>query len=366
MKRLRLAVVGVGHLGKEHARILASLPEVNLVGVVDARQEQAQAVAERCRTRAFTEHTPLLTEVDAAVLAVPTQYHHPVACDFLSRGIPVLVEKPITPSLDQADHLVDLARRNGTIVQVGHIERFNPAFEALRGKPLQPKWIQARRLCPFSGRSTDVGVVLDLMIHDLDLILSLVKAPVQTVSALGMTLLGGHEDLVTAHLTFSNGCVAEVQASRIHTGAVRQMDVWAPEGMVSLDFQRKHLTLVQPSQAIRLQRVNAKRFDSATVAALRADPFGQFFSKQECDCQDSGPDALTRELLDFLQCVREGLAPRVSGEHGREALALALRIVDSVQKHRWNGQVGGPTGPSDLPLPLGSLFTPPSATPLAA
>ena len=169
-QRLRLAVIGVGHLGKEHARILASLPEVDLVGVADANFEQAQVVAQRLGTQPFRDFWPLVNLVDAACIVTPTSLHAGIAVEFLRRGIPLLVEKPLAGSLTDADVLVNLAERHHALLQVGHIERFNPAFEALQRQPMQPKWIRAQRIGPFTGRSTDIGVVLDLMIHDIDLI----------------------------------------------------------------------------------------------------------------------------------------------------------------------------------------------------
>src|SRR5262249_55503510 len=188
MSRLRLAVIGVGHLGKEHARILAGMPEVELVGVADVNAEQARAVAARCGTRAYGEYWPLLNLVDAAVIAVPTLSHCEIAAEFLRRGLPLLVEKPLAANLEQANELVELARTHKTALQVGHIERFNPAFRELEGRPLQPKFVTCERLGPFSGRSTDIGVILDLMIHDLDLLLQLVRAPVAAVAAVGVSL----------------------------------------------------------------------------------------------------------------------------------------------------------------------------------
>src|SRR5579883_1099075 len=166
MARLRLAVIGVGHLGKEHARILAGMPDVELVGVADPNAPQAEAVALRCGTRAYADHRQLFDAVDAAVVAAPTAHHHAVACDFLRRGVPLLIEKPLAAELDKADEMVGLARRHGTVLQVGHIERFNPAFEELCRRPLRPKYVSCERCGGFTGRSTDVGAVLDLMIHD--------------------------------------------------------------------------------------------------------------------------------------------------------------------------------------------------------
>jgi predicted dehydrogenase len=355
MERLRLAVIGVGHLGKEHARILAGLPGVDLVGVADARAEQADAVARRCRTRAFADHRPLLEleQLDAAVIAVPTVQHHAVAADCLRKGIALLVEKPLASNLEEADELVALARRRGTLLQVGHIERFNPAFEELcRLKTLQPKLVHCRRLSPFSGRSLDIGVVLDLMIHDLDLLLALTGAPVCVkVSALGVSLLGGHEDLAEARLAFANGCIAHLTASRVHTGPVRQMEVWAPEGFVAADFHRRRLALIQPTDLLRQHAV-------APRPGVDLFAEGTHLQKREIDCNRAGPDQLTRELEEFIASVRTGAPVRVAGEQGRDALAVACRILESLRGHRWEGRATGPVGPTNLPPPLGPLFFP--------
>ena len=237
MSRLRLAVVGVGHLGKEHARILSQLPGVELVGVADPRPVQAAAVAQRCGTHAYADHRELLTKVDGAIVAVPTAHHHAVACDFLERGVSLLVEKPLAADLGHADELVALATRNSATLQVGHIERFNPAFEELQRRPLQPKLIVCERLSGFSGRSTDSGVVLDMMIHDLDLVLALARSQIRSVEALGVAVLGGHEDMARATVTFTNGCVAHLSASRVHPTAVRRMTVCGPEGFAAVDLR---------------------------------------------------------------------------------------------------------------------------------
>jgi predicted dehydrogenase len=309
MARLRLGVIGVGHLGKEHARILSGMPEIELIGVADVNAEQARAVAARCGTRAFSDYRPLIGGVDAAVIAVPTTHHHKVACDCLEHGIPLLVEKPLALTLDQADELVTLARRKGCLLQVGHIERFNPAFEELQRQPLTPRFVSCQRLSPYTGRSADVGAVLDLMIHDLDLLRALVGSLVAHVEAVGATHLGGKEDVVTAQLVFANGCLAEVVASRVHPAPWRRMQVWGPEGHACIDFARRHLTLVQPC---------------SPVAAGGGAPV------RVREVEGSGEDQLTRELRDFIHSVQTGGRPRVSGEDGREAMALATRVLQRV------------------------------------
>ena len=349
MARLRMAVVGVGHLGKEHARVLAGMPEVELVGVADVNADQANAVARRLGTTAYHDYWPLLNLVDATCVVVPTTQHYAVAAEFLRRGIPVLVEKPLAATLKEAEDLVELAHRHGAILQIGHIERFNPAFEDLERRPLQPKFVSCARLGPFSGRSTDIGVVLDLMIHDLDLLLALVRAPVRTVEAVGVSLFGKHEDVANARLHFANGCVADVTASRASPTPRRSMHVWAPEGYAHVDFARRHLTLMQVSEHMR-----ARAFDGATLTRLKEELFTRHVEVQELDRQDG--DQLTRELQDFVTCVQTGKTPRVSGLEGRDAMELATRVLSSIERHAWEGAAEGPTGPLDLPAPRGQLF----------
>jgi predicted dehydrogenase len=360
MTQLRVGVVGVGHLGKEHARILASLPEVDLVAVVDRDPAQAKAVASRCHTRAFTEHQPLLGHVDAVVIAVPTSHHHAVGQDFLARGIPLFIEKPLAPHPEEAEHLVALASRAGTVLQVGHIERFNPAFEELQQTPLRPRYISAERCGSFTGRSTDVGVVLDLMVHDLDLVRALNPAPVSRVEALGVAILGGHEDMAQARVTFADGCVADFRASRVHPQGVRCMHLWGAEGFAAVDFSRRHLTLQQPGRLLRQGGVDSRRLDPTLRANLRARLFEDFFEHWEADC--TGGDQLTRELQAFLGCVRSGARPLADGEAGLKAVELAQQVLESLWHHPWEGTPEGPCGPCHLPTPRGPLvpMLPPS------
>src|SRR5262245_32010193 len=254
MQPLKFGVVGVGHLGKEHARILSGLHGAEMVGVVDVDVGQAQAVAERCGTKVCPSAAELAKHVGAVCVVYPTEHHHAVAAQFLGRGIPTLVEKPLALNLEQANELVDLARKHRTILQVGHIERFNPAYEELRSRSINPKFVECERHGTFTGRSTDIGAVLDLMIHDLDLLLDLVGGPVTEVQALAATVFGGHEDLANARLTFANGCIAHLTASRMTPISKRKLRVWAPEGYAGIDFVRKSLTLVQPSEELRQRR----------------------------------------------------------------------------------------------------------------
>jgi predicted dehydrogenase len=363
MTRLRMAVIGVGHLGKEHARILAGMPQVELVGVADVNLEQAQAVARRHNTQAFADYWPLVNLVDAVSVVVPTSYHATVASEFLRRGLPVLVEKPLALDVASANSLVELADKHRTVLQVGHIERFNPAFETLTARRLQPKFIACERLGTFTGRSTDIGVVLDLMIHDLDLLLALVRSPVTEVQAVGLTVFGRHEDVGQAWLRFADGCVATVSASRASCAPSRQMQVWSPEGYARLDFSKRTLTLMQPSSEVRQHGLDPRRLDAGSLARLKDELFTRHLQTVDLTCNQQG-DQLTRELQDFVHAVQTGKSPRVDGSAGRDAVALAQRILDCMKKHRWESRPDSPAGPTHLPAPLGPLFE--ISEPLAA
>jgi predicted dehydrogenase len=354
MSRLKMAVIGVGHLGKEHARILAGLPQVELVGVADIDTEQAQAVARRVNTQAYTESWPLLNLVNAACIAVPTAEHAAVAAEFLRRGVPLLVEKPLAATLSQAEELHQLALENDTLLQVGHIERFNPAFQNLQARPLQPKFVRCERLGPYSGRSADTGAVLDLMIHDLDLLLALVGSSVRSVEALGVSVYGEPEDVANARLHFDNGCVADLTASRVSRSTVRRMHVWAPEGYARLDFGKRSLTLVQPSTHLRRHGLDPHKLDAASRACLKDELFTRHF--ETIEIEGGNHDQLTAELEHFVHCVQTGAKPRVGSAEACQAMALAQRVLGSIRTHQWLGIAEGPTGPRELPGPLGELF----------
>jgi predicted dehydrogenase len=352
MKRLRMGVIGVGHLGKEHARILAGLPNVDLVGVADVNLDQAQAVARHVGTQAFRECWPLLNLVDAASVAVPTSHHVEVAREFLRRGVSLLVEKPLALDVAGADELIAAAQESGVILQVGHIERFNPAFEELQRRKVQPLLVRAQRVGPFTGRSTDIGVVLDLMIHDLDLLLTLIASPVRNVSAVGFSVFGGKEDVASARLEFANGCVAEVTASRASAAPLRVMQVWAVEGYAELDFAQRRITLVQASDGVRRNGLDPLRLDPISRARLRDELFGRHLHTRVINGRAC--DQLTAELQEFVAAVRERNRPRVNGEDARSAVALAGGILAQIRTHAWGD--AGATGPLHLPPPLGLLF----------
>ena len=357
MKPLRIGVVGVGHLGQHHARILSAMPGVRLVGVADASPERAAAVAARCQTTALADYRRLLPAVDAAVIAVPTVLHREVAGAFLQRGIATLVEKPMAGTLAEAEQLAALADATGAVLQVGHIERFNPALQALDRLPVRPRYINAERLSTFTFRLTDIGVVLDLMIHDLDLILSLIAAPVRSVAAVGVSVFGEHEDVANARIEFEDGSVANVTASRASDQAVRKMRIWGVEGYASLDFAARQAKLVRPSDSLRRGRLELEGLDLGQPAAIKDHVFGKMLRVDRVACE--GPEPLALELEDFIAAARGGSRPRVGGEEGLRAMRLADQVLRSLESHRWDG--AGTPAPAPLLSESGSVLQGPHA-----
>jgi predicted dehydrogenase len=306
MNKLRAAVIGVGYLGRFHAQKYASLEDVDLVGVVDASRERAEEVAAEVGTAAFTDYHQLLDSVDVVSIVVPTQYHYPVARECLEAGCHILLEKPITQTVEEADHLIRLAEDRGLVFQVGHLERFNPAVLALEGVLKNPLFIESHRLAPFKTRGTDVTVVLDLMIHDIDIILSMVPSAIKLVNSMGVPVLSEEVDIANARLQFENGCVANVTASRVSRDAVRKIRIFQSDAYISIDYQARKISIF--------------RKDDGGVPV----PGLPNVSMEEKSFEQS--DALLAEIRAFVNAVRNGTAPVVTGEDGKRALELALRI----------------------------------------
>ena len=349
MKRLRVAVIGVGALGRHHARILSELNGVDLVAVADSQAERGQEVASKHRTRWVSDYRTLIDgqSVDAVSVVVPTIGHRSVAGEFLDRGIPVLVEKPLAASLDQARELAELATRNHALLQVGHIERFNPAFQAAERVVVAPKYIRCERTSTYTFRSTDIGVVLDLMIHDIDLVLALVKSPLRQCEAFGIGVMGANEDAVQARLHFENGCIADLTASRISPTASRSMTVWSASGCITADLHQREVKRFAPGNALLYGTPPLERAaqPGTDLEALKKDVFGQFVTTENLPVDTSGADALTQELSQFVDCVINGHQPHVDGNQALEAMIVADSVLDAVRKHSWNGQASGPVGP---------------------
>jgi predicted dehydrogenase len=302
---LRVAVVGVGHLGRHHARILATISGVELVAVVDVNAPRAAEVAAACQSRPLTDYRELLGAVDAVTLAVPTELHGDIALPFLSSGVHVLVEKPMARTIAEADAMITAAAKGSAILAVGQTERFNPAVVAARSVLSDPRFIEAHRLGTFPERSLDIDVVFDLMIHDVDIVLSLVPSEVESIEAVGVPVLTGRVDIANARLRFRNGCIANLTASRISRDRVRKIRFFQPMAYVSIDCAAQKLDVWRLVQS----GGSAPKIEGGEVTVESEEP-------------------LRRELVDFVEAVRTRRRPLVAGEDGRRALALAQRIAD--------------------------------------
>jgi predicted dehydrogenase len=310
MEPVRTAVIGVGYLGRFHAQKYAALPESSLIAVVDARPETRDKVAAEVGCRAVADYREILGDVDAVSIATTTPMHYPIAQECLERGVHVLVEKPITETPEQARELIATAERHGRVLQVGHLERFNSAILALEGTLGTPRFVESHRLAPFKERGTDVNVVLDLMIHDIDLIQSLVGAPIESIDAVGASVFSSGLDIANARIRYANGCVANTTASRVSMKMERKLRLFQDDAYVSIDLQQKVLTIVRKPPA-----------GTATVP-------GQVVIEERTYEQG---DALRFEIEAFLRSIREGRPPVVSGEDGLRALETAIRITEMVQ-----------------------------------
>jgi len=343
MTRTRLAVIGVGHLGRIHARLLAQVAEAELVGIVDPSPEARAEVAGQLGVPAYPDHAPLLGQIDAAIVAAPSRLHYSVAQDLLAHGVHVLVEKPLTLNVGDADDLVHLAAAQGLVLQVGHVERFNPALVAASGQVQAPKYIDAVRAGPYSCRSTDTGVVLDLMIHDIDAVLSLVHDPLVAVEALGAAVLGPNEDWAQARLTFAGGCVANLWASRVAWETQRSMQVVGCDCVARIDFAARKATVMRPSEAVLTGQIDPAALSPAERAHLKDHLFEEYLPVVELPIAETNP--LLEEQRAFVAAVRGQAAVRVSGAEGRRALDVAERVLARIAAHRWDGTSDGAVGP---------------------
>ena len=331
---LRVAVVGVGHLGKIHARIYAENPGAELVAVVDSDGDCAARVAEEHGCQAFTDLAELPGDLDGVSVVVPTLLHAKVAVPLLERGLACLVEKPLAANLSDADAILAAAERSGALLGVGHVERFQPGVRKVRQMGMEPRFIECHRLAPFAFRSMDVGVVHDLMIHDLDLILHLVDSAVESVDSAGGAILTEHEDVASAHLVFANGARANVTASRASLEPMRRFRMFSANGYVSLDFHKNYGIHISKGPEWESGREALRTLDPV-VLALRKDWITEkVLSVTELRLEGE-QRPLQAELDAFLGCIRSGEAPEVSGADGRRALELAERISAAIRGQSW-------------------------------
>jgi predicted dehydrogenase len=305
-RNLKVAVIGVGHLGHHHARLYSELPGVELAAVVDIAESRRREVGGRLDVPALSDYRELLGKVDAVSVAVPTVLHHQIAREFLLTGSDVLVEKPITRTLQEADDLLDIAAAKNRILQVGHSERYNGGVQALAQHVHDPGFIEVHRMGPFPGRGTDVDVVLDLMIHDIDIILSLVRSAVTAVRAVGVPVVSDQVDIANARLEFASGCVANITASRVTGERLRRIRVFQRDTYFVLDYASQELHLFRRAPA---GGTGKSRLNRVEIPVARKEP-------------------LRQELADFLSSVRNRRPPLVAGEAGRDALAVAARIIE--------------------------------------
>jgi len=302
MSKIKVGVVGVGHMGREHARVYAGLETAELAGVYDMDESVARKIAQQHKCRVFSSVEQMIAEVDAASIATPTSAHFSVAKAFLSQGKHLLIEKPITNTTAEATELVGLAKLKNLVLQVGHIERFNPVLQALEERLTRPRFIEAHRLSPFPGRSTDIGVVMDLMIHDIEIILHIVRSPVASVDAVGVPVLSKSEDIANARIRFENGCVANITTSRISPEKLRKIRVFQDDAYLSLDYQK---------QEGEIYRKQGEQITRDRIPVAKEEP-------------------LKRQLESFVRCVATRSAPVVSGDHATGALKLAAQIVELI------------------------------------
>lgn len=313
MTKLRTAVLGVGYLGRFHAQKYAAHPGCDLIAVVDADAQRAKSVAAELNCQAFTDPDKLIGLVDAVSIVTPTRLHHAMAMPLLQSGIHLLVEKPMTTTLDEADALIATAKQHGCLLQVGHLERFNPAMVAAAAEVSAPLFIESHRIAPFNPRGADVSVVLDLMIHDIDLILELVDAPLEQMDASGAAVISGDIDIANARLRFGNGCIANVTASRVSPKAERRMRIFQPNAYLALDLQNGILDI--------------QRRDAPDNAPPSMDQI------QHERRQAGSNDALADEIDAFISAIDNGSAPVVSGTDGRRALAAAIEIGQQLTRN---------------------------------
>lgn len=311
MEKIRVGVVGVGYLGKFHAEKYAGMDDVELVGVVDRNPARARSVAEKFNTTAFTNYQDLIGKVDAVSVVTQTPLHFPISKEFLENDVDVLIEKPVTTTLEEANALIDIADSRGPIIQVGHLERFNPAVIALEEVINQPMFIESHRLSIYQERGTDVDVVLDLMIHDIDIILNFVKSDVKKIDAVGVSVVSSYIDIVNARLTFANNCVANVTASRISMKSLRKIRLFQKDAYISVDYANRDITVV-------------KRDNNDSTGLIPGMDINQMNFTQA--------DPLEAELRSFIRCVSKREVPAVSGRDGRNALKVALSVMDQIKK----------------------------------
>ncbi|HUU40248.1 MAG TPA: Gfo/Idh/MocA family oxidoreductase [Desulfatiglandales bacterium] len=315
MKKLRLGVVGAGYIGELHAQKYSSIEDIDLVGVADIDFKRAQDIAHKYNTKAFRSYTELVPHVDGLSLTVPTVSHFELGNDILNHGVHLLIEKPITLKPEDADRLIETAKKNNAILQVGHLERFNPAIIKMESFISKPLFIESHRLNGFTGRGTDVDVVLDLMIHDLDIILHIVHSEIKEIEATGMPVISDKIDIANARILFANGTAANLTASRVSNKSLRIIQVFQPENYISVDCGKRKISLTQ--------FIVDKKHSTDDITSM---------IHKEDEFPDSDP--LGDQIRSFVKAIETGTGPKISGVDGKKALSAALIIIDRIKTHK--------------------------------
>lgn len=332
MTRIKTAVVGAGHLGKIHARLMVAQPLSWFDSIVEPFEAARQAASDEFAVDVYADHRDLLGKVDAVIVAAPTTQHHAICRDYLSAGMHVLVEKPITQTLDQAEELVSLARKNECVLQVGHVERFNPAWRLASAAIGSPTWMEARRTSNYTFRSTDVGVVLDLMIHDLDLLLSLTNSDPVDVCATGQAILGPHEDVAYATIRFADGLAASLHASRCSDQPQRTAQLYGEQGAASVDMNSRTVSVLRATEAQQDGVYALERITAEDRTRLKETFFQEVMKRETITV--AGTNAIRDEQADFLSSIIHHHSPQVTGEDGLRALSLAQEITSQIAAQR--------------------------------
>lgn len=327
-----VAVIGTGHMGRHHVRVYHELPDAELVGIVDLDATRAGELAKQFKTQAYTSIEPLLDRVQAVSVAVPTVMHEQVARPLLERGLSVLIEKPLAPDSHTARALRETARKHNAILQVGHTERFNPVVRSMGRMRVAPRFIETHRISPFTFRSADIGVVMDMMIHDIDIVLHLVRSRPAEVEATGVRVLAQHEDVANARVTFEDGCVANLTASRLALKTERKIRVFSEEAYLSLDYQKKSGIAITKDANLDLLKLARER-KASDLSQLAGVNFGEMVKVEPLQVDDVEP--LRAELQSFLNSVRTGAPPEVTADDGVAAVELAERIVAALKEKQW-------------------------------
>ncbi|MCH9022546.1 MAG: Gfo/Idh/MocA family oxidoreductase [Planctomycetes bacterium] len=336
MKKLRAAVIGAGRMGSLHSRIYSQMKQVDLTWIVDVSLEKAQELAKKFGGTPSRDPNEIIDTVDVVTIAVPTEFHVEVAEPFLRRSKAVLVEKPLASTLPEARHLLELARKNNCTLQVGYSERFNPVAQAMRDLNIIPRYMESHRVSPFTFRSTDVGVVLDMMIHDIDIMLSFAQSPVKDIQAVGVNVLGAHEDIANVRLTFENGCIANLTASRLAMKTERRVRIFNEDAYLSLDFLQKTGIMIRKDDNIDMFKMIRQRLGPNNDMDLKDMDWTDLVRIETLEIDDREPLQLEQEA--FVQAAIDGKPPQVSAQDAVAAMELADRIVNAIQQHQWEGK----------------------------